>query len=288
MKIEQIILFILVSEVLCQQCTHSSNCTNPSRPFCHFLSGQCVECNSDADCSTKPNKICTSSGFCSQCDEARGVGCDPLWQCINGICNCGVVTNCDPVSFNNPTCRFSCQESKCHCSPESCSSSYPNWVDSITGCRGCNSDNECAFPYIICQNNICVPCPDGSYPDDSPMQCFACPSECATCSNGISCNTCKSPYYKDGSSCVETCPNGKYPVTSPSKECHSCLTGCATCSDGTSCDTCQSSYYKDGTVCVNICPTGKWADEVNQVCAPCPSNCDECSDSSTCTKCTSD
>ncbi|HEU5181101.1 MAG TPA: hypothetical protein VFW45_09925, partial [Candidatus Polarisedimenticolia bacterium] len=72
---------------VCVGCNVSSDCQDPSHPFCDAGTNTCVQCLTDTECN-------------------NGNVCDGIETCSNNVCHAGIVLGCDD---GNPCTQDSCQ-----------------------------------------------------------------------------------------------------------------------------------------------------------------------------------
>lgn len=159
--------------------------------------GDCVECNTDADCQNNPGALGnTCSG--SICECTTDADCAGKWhgtKCSGGICACaadsdctGPWTNCWGSLFGETVCAKPCgSDADCPTSAPKCDSSTGKCVacmadadctstsapkcDTTAGkCVGCLADADCTStgaPYCDTTNQACVECTGNAHCADS-------------------------------------------------------------------------------------------------------------------------
>ncbi len=248
----------------CRACTTDdacgpdcTTCTGTATPFC--LSGACVGCRSDLDC--------TNGSWCRPDTHA----CEP--------CGAADPLHCGPACTACPADRPSCEGGDCRCTPTSCGGLY-----CIDGdCRGCDTDDACG--------PACSPCPAGT-PHCASGLCVECrgPLDCAA-GNWCDGGTCRPCSPDDPQHCGASCTacGGTTP---------GCRDGACVCQEG-SCGTgmrcvsggCQACDVPEacGPACVP-CGTGapfcvSGACRECRTMADCPST-SVCSPAGACVDCT--
>ena len=111
---------------------------------------------------------------------------------------------------------------------------------------------------------------------------FNCSSNCAACSNSITCTQCKDNYLLRDGSCYLNCISGYIKVDN---KCQKCTSPCKTCSTSVKkCLSCIDQYVLAGTECKTECPVGFY--KTGQKCSKCNDSCKSCQYKSTnCTEC---
>ena len=113
----------------CSECELDSQCAQSysGRPFCHVGRAECVECQSNAQCS--------DGRACSESDGACGPACLSDDDCGADLsfCTGGVCTRCRPYSLS-----------------EGCDSHAPRCNDTGTECLECARDDDCPGALMLC------------------------------------------------------------------------------------------------------------------------------------------
>lgn len=169
-------------------------------------------------------------------------------------------------------CTLPCRS--CTAVPTSCLSCY-----TAAGLQPVVSNQK-----YLSQSTCLLACNSSAY-SDSNFICYACSSNCLTCSlAAANCTSCPAvAQYMQSNVCYATCPSGSYP-DNPTNTCKTCINSCLTCSTAAICITCISSYYLNGTSCLSTCPPLYYSSSF--VCYPCDANCMSC-DSTGCLTCAS-
>lgn len=163
-------------------------------------------------------------------------------------------------------------------------------------CRTCNAViTQCLSCYTatslqsvvsnqkyLSQNTCLAACNSSAF-SDANFICYACSSNCLTCSvTAANCTACSaSLQYMLSNVCYSTCPSGYYPNL-PTNTCIICTNNCSTCSSAAVCLTCITNFFLNGSSCLSSCPPVFYSS--NQICLPCSNNCTNC-DSTGCLAC---
>lgn len=212
----------------CVQCTTNAQCTTPGLPVCNPATNTCVTCIGNGDCTTAGAPVCNlATNSCVNC--VVDAECPRGQRCQRNVCTPG----CGP----NQPCPM-------------------NQVCSTAGqCVQCTSDSQCggATPKCDLASNRCVQCLPG--PNDvCPMGDYCRPD--FTCERGCKTGT--------------DCPSG---VCLPNRSCATCTQDaqCAAgniCSNGTCTPACSATNpCGSGRDCCN----GRCVDGQND-----PANCGAC------------
>ncbi len=147
----------------CVECLSSSDCANPTQPFCNPSDGTCVACYLNGQCSN--GLFCDGSETCNlgtnQCEDGNAVQCpiNPPTFCseiFGGACvECETSADCSGGSFCDPK----------ECSAGACVDSTP------TACKRCVDIN----------NNQSGPCDDNGDCDAG----FTCTGASSFCSDVV-------------------------------------------------------------------------------------------------------
>ncbi|KAL4456965.1 hypothetical protein ABPG74_014603 [Tetrahymena malaccensis] len=255
--------------------------------ICQICDTSCKECNGGG-----PNSCtkCSSPLFLST--SAQGsfckVTCDSPTYGEQGTLTC--VGTCQPNFYANDNTRL-------------CTPCHP----ACNGCTGGQKSNcnQCAAPYFKFKDN-CDYCPDSYYGDASAKECKPCPSECAICTDLLSCQKCNPSYFLEGSTCVPQCTLPKWgsqltntcvntcPIRTygdiNQRVCKLCSQNCANCQDSQNCIDCFYPYFlNNSNQCVLLCPSNQFANRQLRICQNCDPSCKTCSggDSQSCQSCQS-
>ena len=227
----------------------------------------------------------------------------PCSQC-NSRTNCTACTS--PFNLSGNTCIGQCPAGQYfNTSLSACRNC------SMTNCGYCNSTycSGCLSSYYSFYSNgsisACISnCSNiqGTFNDNTNMNCSSCYSNCQTCTNSTYCTLCTSNYYLlqvagvTVNECVTICPMGYYATLL--RTCLPCATNCNVCVNLTYCTVCASNSYlftsQTSNVttisCITQCPTGYSTPAIidgRGQCISCSSNCLACVDTNTCTQCVS-
>ncbi|ESO99609.1 hypothetical protein LOTGIDRAFT_173674 [Lottia gigantea] len=149
--------------------------------------------------------------------------------------------------------------------------------DSCSICQ-CNESQD-----IVCYQQSCPVCPEGSFADVPPGQCCGecrkaqCSPECETClpTNSHYCLQCRAvnKLVQNGR-CVDQCSERYY--QGQSRLCLDCDESCRTCNEGTRyhCESCHAGRYWQHGECVPSCGFGFYL--LNRKCLACDDGCSSC------------
>ena len=226
--------------ISCPSNTFSSNYT------CIPCSTNCLACTDLNTCITCAAGFYLVNGTCrSVCPAGYYVdsSSNRCLQCILPCLTCFSRTNCSscqsPALLSNNQCISNCTIG-----------SY--WNVNLSACSNCSMTN-CAYCTILtcisCQNssysyyvngailNCIYTCIDGTFADNTTMNCSSCYNNCRTCRNSSFCTRCSANYYllsvassSRVNECVDSCPLGYYADANTST-CKPCNSNCKQCSN---------------------------------------------------------
>lgn len=224
----------------CADCnTSTGNCNSCAEGY-YLKNGKCGSCPANATCSNGETFICKDYYYKSgdSCQAiCSGVSCKSGYKtaAATDSCCCEKDNGCSALQVYNTTIK-KCVDAVC---PVGCLDSCINGCGSCESGRYLNYSNGycplCSSAIANCETctssalgPTCTACASGYSLSNGKCVAKTCPSNCATCSDGV-CTKCSSGYYLSSGSCV-SCPLN------------------ATCT-GTSSFTCNSGYTKYNNTC---------------------------------------
>ena len=154
----------LPSPFSCVGCLENRDCSTKEGlgTLCRVDDGKCVECLTDAECTSNPNATsCSALGTCGVC--TTDVDCAALPDRRACLAGAGCVE-----CTSNAQCGGNPRGSLCKTS----STGEATDTAPLNTCVECTSDTDCTDPNAsACQNNQCVPCQaneDCSHVDSTP------------------------------------------------------------------------------------------------------------------------
>jgi Cys-rich repeat protein len=271
-------------------CSTKADCASPNKPFCKELTGQCVGCIDDNECSE--GFTCNESNQCEAGCRSSADRCTINQTCLAGVgcVECASDSQCGTGRI--------CQQNQCVLG---CSANAPNCPNGLVcnmaqgRCVTCVNSTQCTnAPTNICNpaNQTCVECL-GNSDCKSPGQkiCDTSRNVCVGCIVNAQCaagNVCKNSTCVAGCDASQPCPNGRscnagqcVQCTSDAQcgaatpRCNTATNTCVACMPGAQ-DNCPNAQYcRADFVCEQGCKSG----------ANCPSG--MCVNNS-CTQCTAD
>jgi Cys-rich repeat protein len=227
----------------CVQCTTNAQCTTPGLPICNPATNTCVGCASNGDCTAPGAPVCNpATNTCVAC--VSDPECPRGQVCRQNAC----VPGCSP---NQP-----CLSGQV-CSPGG-------------QCVQCTSDAQCggATPRCDLASNRCVACLPGAA-DTCPMgqYCradFTCERGCKTgvdCPSGVcrsdrSCASCtQDSHCAAGNVCINGSCTAACSATNPCGSGRDCCDGrCVDSrSDVANCGACGTTCGAGGACCQGVC-----------------------------------
>ncbi|MCK6511020.1 hypothetical protein L6R29_13745 [Myxococcota bacterium] len=126
----------------CVECKTNANCTtDPTRPVCN-TSGACVGCNANSDCTAAGKNVCLNS-LCVQCTQDSHCTTAPNTKCdvVSNTCyNPALPTQCQPCGANNACApNHRCYEYRTQGS---------GTVRERMCAKNCQSNTDCAKGYV--------------------------------------------------------------------------------------------------------------------------------------------
>jgi len=125
---------------------------------------------------------------------------------------------------------------------------------------------------MLLQENLCLPCPPGSYANRFKMpNCSSCAD--GWCPDNVTCAVCPPGSYTNqtNSTFCSICPSGTYTEYYNSTSCSECPAGSQPTDDHTMCRPCSPGYYSphDGSICLP-CEKGTYSPYHSTACFLCP------------------
>jgi hypothetical protein len=298
------------------------NCTDPGCKVCDTTLAKCTTCMpglnllatydvngiiiSTTCVATCPSDRYATNGVCAACiancdvcsDNMQCLGCSKGYVLQNGRCQ----TTCDTYYADRSGICTRCNNANC----QQCDSL------TLSSCRRCdstfylkNSDciSECGATYYstsaVSTGNVCQPCGTNCAVCTDSLTCTTCSNyyflqgtictqcmaNCKTCKDIYNCDICGDGFVRQAGACVTSCSAG---YTLNNNQCLPCSdTNCATCDpiQTNVCSACKSPYVLQGTVCAVSCAGGYTAN-ASGVCVACSdTNCSQCNTNNVCAMC---
>ncbi len=251
------------------------NCQSPT-PFCNETLDSCVECTSNANCTTAPRLTCkTSTGTCVQC--VSGAGCDDGVFCNGqevcnqgtGLCGSGTPISCPTGQFCSNALQLcvecentgNCDDGLYCNGSETCNKSTHTCVAGTSvACKSCNGGTTAGEPCLVNED-----CGGGGTCTGPSTYCSDVTDSCVECLSNSHCNDGK---FCTADTCIfNTCSN----VADPLQFCddHVFCNGAETCNASTglcgggTAPNCTKKCFRGlspGAVCTTDASCGKSCD----------------------------
>lgn len=220
----------------CVDCASNADCSSPGQPIC--VLGSCEECGAKADCGAAQtcqptthtcDQACTNNG---NCDQGQANLCDTA----NGVCvECLTPADC----ANAPLCNTALGICANCITDGDCGVAAPVCNVPQGQCVQCLVTPDCNAGFT-CNGHECVPiCTTNADCQDNQV-CDVPSGNCVQCLGNSDCNSGDQPLCSAGHQCVEClgnsdCNNGDQPLCSPQGNCVQCLTS-ADCNNNEQCN----------------------------------------------------
>ena len=127
----------------CVECAAATDCKDAAKPFCDKDASECVACLEQADCVDATASAC-SVGVCAACTKDE--------ECADiagkGVCDAGTCVQCTVAK------ETVCGGKSCNPGTKACTTTA---LGSVTTCKPCIADSECAGGNQLDADARCVP-----------------------------------------------------------------------------------------------------------------------------------
>lgn len=226
-------------------CKSNADCTGGKK--CNVVTGQCIQCFNDTDCSgaTPVCNLATATCIAGCTVDSDCSGATPVCDTGAKICVAGCVTNANCTTLTEPicdtvnkTCVGCLFNTDCTGVSEVCEPS------SKTCIPGCFNNTDCSGATPVCNlgTNLCVACLANSDCSGATPACDLGTNICVECTNNGDCSG-NTPICKIGTKTCVTCLTNA-DCTAPASICNTTTNVCAECfadSDCTAPDTCNTT-----------------------------------------------
>jgi hypothetical protein len=226
-------------------CKSNADCTGGKK--CNVVTGQCIQCFNDTDCSgaTPVCNLATATCIAGCTVDSDCSGATPVCDTGAKICVAGCVTSADCTTIAEPicdtvnkTCVGCLFNTDCTGVSEVCEPSSKTCVP------GCFNNTDCSGATPVCNlgTNLCVACLANSDCSGATPACDLGTNICVECTNNANCSG-NTPVCKIGTkTCVACLTNTD--CTAPASICNTATNVCAECFTDADCtlpDTCNTT-----------------------------------------------
>lgn len=226
-------------------CKSNADCTGGKK--CNVVTGQCIQCFNDTDCSgaTPVCNLATATCIAGCTVDSDCSGATPVCDTGAKICVAGCVTSADCTTLAEPicdtvnkTCVGCLFNTDCTGVSEVCEPSSKTCVP------GCFDNTDCSGATPVCNlgTNLCVACLANSDCSGATPACDLGTQTCVECTNNGDCSG-NTPVCKTATkSCVTCLTNAD--CTAPASICNTTTNVCAECFTDADCtlpDTCNTT-----------------------------------------------
>ena len=181
----------------CVGCTADPQCTSPAHPICDLTKNACTACTADTQCKSKSPALpaCRADGQCVQCTASSAStscsGASPVCDTTTNTCvQCMSATDCSGAT---PMCGSGQKCQACATDGECASLNDPARAACAAGgvCVQCTASNsaKCAGAAAVCNTttNTCVQCLTNASCSGSAPICATASNTCRACAAASDC-----------------------------------------------------------------------------------------------------